>query len=53
MRVLFPFAFAAAFFGWLLYRLFIKKDLQQHLNEVGFGFFFIAVWTTLYFVLWN
>jgi len=36
------------FIGWILYRLFIKKDLSKNLNNLYFGLFFIAIWLSYY-----
>jgi high-affinity Fe2+/Pb2+ permease len=49
--ILGPYIFTAVFLGWVLYRTFIKKDIKKYKNEVFGGFFFIAVWVILYFVI--
>lgn len=36
------------FLGWILYRLFIKKDLRKNLNNLYFGLFFVAIWVAYY-----
>jgi high-affinity Fe2+/Pb2+ permease len=48
MRFLTPLVFIAIFLGWFLYRLLIKKDARKNLNEILFGFFFIAIWVLLF-----
>jgi len=48
MRVFAPIVFAALFLGWLLYRIFIAKDVKKYKNEVFGGFFFIVVWLVIY-----
>ena len=53
MRVFAPIVFAALFLGWLLYRIFIAKDVKKYKNEVFGGFFFIVVWLVIYIVLVN
>jgi high-affinity Fe2+/Pb2+ permease len=39
------------FIGWILYRLFIKKDLSKNLNNLYFGLFFVAIWLSYYFFI--
>ena len=53
MRLLFPFAFAFLFLTWILYRLFLKRDLRKHTHTLGLGFFFIGVWAVIYFWLFS
>ena len=51
LRLFIPLAFAVLFLGWLLYRLFVKKDLKQQLNTLYFGFFFFGVWALVYWFI--
>ena len=45
----FGFLFFLLYIGWVVYRVFIKKDLKQHKNDFYALTFFIAVWLLLYF----
>jgi hypothetical protein len=36
------------FIGWILYRLFIKRDLSENLNNLYFGLFFVTIWFLYY-----
>jgi CRISPR/Cas system endoribonuclease Cas6 (RAMP superfamily) len=40
-----------AFVGWILYRFFIKKDLNKNLHSLYLGFFFIGIWVLFYFFI--
>lgn len=46
-----PIALFVAFLGWILYRLFIKKDLKQNLSSLYLGLFFTAIWIVLYYIM--
>ena len=51
LRLLLPIAVLIALFGWVLFRLLIKKDLKKNLNSLFFVVFFAAVWLLLYFFI--
>jgi hypothetical protein len=51
MRVYLPIAFLIFFVGWILYRLFIKRDLKEHLDYLYFGLFFIGIWILIYLLI--
>lgn len=53
MAIFGPLILSVIFFGWVLYRAFIKKDIKKHKDEVFGGFFFMAVWALLYIALTN
>lgn len=42
----------ALFFGWVLYRLLIKRDLMQHKGTLVLAGLFITIWAVLYGWLW-
>ena len=43
-----PLVFIVLFLGWVLYRLFIKKDLKNNLDSFYIGMFFIVLWGVIY-----
>jgi len=49
LRIFLPLAFGMLFFGWMAYRLFIKKDLKKQQEVVLIGFSFLVVWVLIYF----
>jgi CRISPR/Cas system endoribonuclease Cas6 (RAMP superfamily) len=51
LRIYLPFGFLILFLGWIAYRLFVKKDLRQHLNSLYSGLFFTATWLIIYIML--
>jgi hypothetical protein len=51
IRLYFPFAFVLLFIGWILYQLFIKKNLKQNLNNLYAGLFFTGIWLILYYFI--
>lgn len=51
LRIYLPIAFLIIFIGWVLYRLLIKKDLKNNLNNVYVGLFFIGIWGLIYFFM--
>ncbi len=51
MRVYLPIAFLIFFVGWILYRLFIKRDLKEHLDYLYFGLLFIGIWMLIYLMI--
>jgi uncharacterized membrane protein len=51
LRIFLPFIFIILFFGWMAYRLFIKKDLKNKKETAFIGFSFLAVWVVLYIFL--
>lgn len=52
-RIYLPIAFAALFILWILFRLFVKRDLKKQLNTVYFGLFFGLVWAVIYFFIFT
>ena len=51
MRLLAPLVLALTFLVWISYRLFIKRDIKNHLNEIYGGAFFFAVWGVIYWMI--
>lgn len=51
LRLIIPIVFIILFMGWFLFRLIVKKDLKKNLNTVYLGFFFIAIWAVMYWLL--
>jgi hypothetical protein len=37
MKIYLPLAFLVLFFGWILYRILIKKDMKKNLNSLYLG----------------
>ncbi len=50
-RLYIPLALLGVFIVWFLYRLFIKKDLKQNLNNLYVGLTFIGLWSLIYFLI--
>lgn len=50
-RIIAPILYITLFIGWTLYRLIIKKDLKQNLDNFYLGLFFIAVWALIFFFM--
>ena len=48
IRFVIPVLLVVVFLGWVLYRLLVKRDLKQHMNELYAGVFFFAVWAAVY-----
>ncbi|HMK05927.1 MAG TPA: hypothetical protein VK476_00245 [Flavobacterium sp.] len=48
MRVLTPIIFLILFLGWIFYRVFIKKDMKKHFNDLYAGLFFVGIWACVY-----
>ena len=42
---------AVIFLGWVFYLTFITKTVKKHKDEVFAGFFFIAIWVVIIFVI--
>jgi hypothetical protein len=40
-----------AFIGWFLFRLIIKRDLKQHIDDLYAWIFLIVVWFLIYWFL--
>lgn len=36
------------FICWVIYRLFIKRDLKKHMNDFYLFLFFIFIWVLIY-----
>jgi beta-lactamase class A len=53
LKIYLPFAFAALFILWVLFRLIIKRDLKKHMNTVYLGLFFGVVWAVIYFFIFT
>jgi len=51
IRIIIPFVFLLAFIIWLLFRLFIKKDLKKNTNNLIIGIIFMVVWGVIYYFL--
>ena len=37
--------------GWFLYRLVVKRDLRQHLDEIRTGAFVLGIWALVWYWL--
>lgn len=53
MRILYGLVFIPLYLAWVVYRMFIKKDLCKHLNDFYGLSFFIAVWLIIYYFLFR
>lgn len=53
VRIVLGFAFIPLYLGWLVYRMFIKKDIRQHMNDLYGLSFFIAVWLIIFYFLFR
>jgi CRISPR/Cas system endoribonuclease Cas6 (RAMP superfamily) len=53
MRVFGGIILLAVFLTWVMYRLFIKKDLKQNLTALYVYSSFIGVWLTIYVCMIN
>jgi hypothetical protein len=51
LRVYIPLALLAVFLGWIIYRLFVKRDLKKQINNLMLGGFFFGVWGLIYWGL--
>ncbi len=51
MRVFGGIILLAVFLTWIMYRLFIKKDLKQNLRALAVYSSFIGVWIAIYFCM--
>ncbi len=51
VRIIMPVVFMVAFILWILYRLFIKKDLKKNSNNLIAGCIFFAIWGVIYYFL--
>lgn len=50
MRLFIPFVMIALFLGYILYLLFIKKELRKNIYTVLLpGMFFMSVWGLIYY----
>ncbi len=50
-RLHFGFYFFVLYAGWVIYRVFIKKDIKQYKNDLYVFTFFIVVWALIYYWL--
>lgn len=53
LRIFVPLVLFVIFIFWILYRLFIKKDLRKHMSLLYAGCAFSAVWCMIYFFLFK
>jgi len=51
LRALIPILLFVVFVGWIFYRLLIKKDLKQQLNNLYIGLAFTIVWILIYYFM--
>ncbi len=51
LRIYLSAFFIIFFLGWILYRLFIKKDLNQNINIFYLGLTFTGIWVLVYYLL--
>jgi len=49
MKAVYGFVYIPLYILWLIYRLFIKKDLRQHKNDFYGLTFFVIVWALIYY----
>ena len=50
-RLIMPVVFIAVFVVWFFYRLLVKKEIKQQLNNAYFGLLFIVIWAVIYWLL--
>ena len=50
MYGLIPFFLIPIFLIWIFYRVFIKKDIRKHRNELYAGLVFMGLWIILFVV---
>jgi len=53
MKAFMPFLFIPVFLIWVLYRMLIKKDIKNHVQEVTIGSVFVVIWVILYVWIFN
>lgn len=51
MKALMAPILALIFLGWVFYITFITKTVKKHKDEVFAGFFFMAVWAVIVYVI--
>jgi len=51
LRAYSPMLFFGVFIGWILYRLFVKRDLKENLNNLYIGLSFTGIWIVIYYLL--
>ena len=47
MRIVFGLVYIPLYLGWLVYRILIRRDLKQHMDDFYGLTFFIAIWTVI------
>lgn len=52
MRILIGLVFFPLYLGWLVYRIFVKKDLKKHISDFYGLTFFIIVWALIFIWLY-
>ncbi len=52
MRIIFGFGYMAAYLGWIIYRLVLRRDLKQHFTDFYALSFLIFVWVIIYMCLY-
>jgi hypothetical protein len=51
LRMYLPMVLIAIFAGWVLYHIFIKRDLKQKKMQLYLGLTFTGVWILIYYFL--
>jgi len=51
LRFIMPVFFGILFLGWILYKLFITKDLMQNKGSLFSGLVFVVVWIFIYWLI--
>ena len=51
LRIYIPIIYFLVFLAWVFYRVIIKKDSKQHLNNFYIGLTFAGVWVLIYYLL--
>ena len=51
LRLIYGLVFFPLYLGWIFYRLFIKKDLKQNMNDFYALTFFMVVWCIIYYFI--
>lgn len=48
LRFYIGFIFFALYSGWVVYRMFVKKDIKQHKGEFHVYSLFAGIWAVIY-----
>lgn len=51
MRMIYGVVFFPFYIAWILYHVFIKKDMKKHITDFYALTFFMGVWVALYYFI--